>query len=368
MNSTSARRVLASAAVLALGAGVTACGAANEAPSGNRTGGAGSSLSGKLNGAGSTAQQSAMTAWIAKFQGQNTGVTINYNPNGSGGGVTSFTSGAVQFAASDAALDPTKGEVAAAKKACGTNALEVPDYISPIAIIYNVKGVSKLNLDPKTISGIFSGAIKTWNDKAIAADNPGVKLPSTKITPVHRSDESGTTKNFTDYLNKAGQGAWKYEADKVWPIKSGAGANGTSGVISAVKAGDGSIGYADESQAKGMTVANIKVGSSYVPPTAEGAAKAFEASPQDSSRTPGDLVFKVDRTTTAAGAYPLMLTSYLIACPSYPKGQGDIVKSFLSYVVSSEGQSVAASQAGSAPLPSSVQAKAAKIIAGISTK
>lgn len=365
MNRTVLRRVAApSLAALALGLAISACGASNESSNGSSSG----SLSGTLHGAGSSAQESAMGAWRSGFQTANSGVTVNYDPTGSGAGVQGFTSGALDFAASDSALDPTAGEVAAAKARCGAGALEVPDYISPIAVLYNLKGVSKLNLSAKTISGIFDGKITTWNDAAITAENPGATLPSTKITPVHRSDESGTTKNFTDYLSKASTGAWTFKADKVWPLKSGEAANGTSGVVAAVKAGDGSIGYADNSQAGGLTVASIKVGNVYTAPSAAGAAKALEVSPVDTTRATGDLAVKVDRTTTEAGAYPLMLTSYLIACPTYDKAKADLVKGFLTYIVSTQGQSDAAKNAGSAPLPASLQAKAATIINSITAK
>ena len=149
-----------------------------------------------------------MDAWRASFQKQNSGATVNYDPAGSGAGVEKFNAGGIDFAGSDSALDAEKGEVAAAKKNCGADAIEVPNYVSPIAVVFNLEGVSDLQLSPKTIAGIFDGKIKTWDDAAIKADNPDAKLPSTKIDPVHRSDESGTTKNFTDYLEKAGDGAW----------------------------------------------------------------------------------------------------------------------------------------------------------------
>jgi phosphate transport system substrate-binding protein len=364
VNRTALRRIAApGVAALALGLAVSACGAANE--SGNSSG---SSLSGTLKGAGSSAQESAMDAWRAGFQKDNSGVTVNYDPSGSGAGVEQFNAGALDFAGSDAALDPEKGEVDAAKQRCGANALEVPDYVSPIAVVYNLDGVDKLNLSAKTISAIFDGKITKWDDAAIKTDNPDATLPGSAITPVHRSDESGTTKNFTDYLEKAGEGAWSHPADKVWPIKSGEAANGTSGVIAAVKAGAGSIGYADESQVGDLSVASIKVGDAFVAPSAEGAAKALEVSPVDDTRTEGDLAIKVDRTTTEAGAYPLMLTSYLIACPTYDKAKADLVKDFLKYVVSTDGQQQAADNAGSAPLPSSLQQKAEQIIDSISAK
>jgi phosphate transport system substrate-binding protein len=363
VNRTVLRRVAAPGiAALALGLAVSACGAGNE------SGGSGSSLSGTLKGAGSSAQDAAMTAWRAGFQTDNSKVTVNYDPSGSGAGVEQFNAGAIDFAGSDAALDPTKGEVDAAKSRCGANALEVPDYVSPIAVVYNLPGVDKLQLSADVIAKIFDGKIKKWNDQAIAAENPDAKLPGDAISPVHRSDESGTTKNFTDYLSKAAGGAWSYPADKVWPIKSGEAANGTSGVISAVTQGKGSIGYADDSQAGTLSKASIKVGDVYVAPSADGAAKALAASPVDDTRTEGDLAIKVDRTTTEAGAYPLMLTSYLIACPTYDSAKADLVKGFLSYIVSTAGQQKAATTAGSAPLPSELQQKAAQIIDTIKAK
>jgi phosphate transport system substrate-binding protein len=363
VNSTSLRRVaLPGIAALTLGLAVSACGAGNETTTGN------SKLSGTLKGAGSSAQEAAMGAWRADFQKANPKVTVNYDPSGSGAGVQQFNAGAVDYAGSDAALDPTKGEVDGAKKRCGANALEVPDYVSPIAVVFNLPGIKTLNLDAVTISKIFDGKITKWNDPAIVKLNAAAKLPSTKIAPVHRSDESGTTKNFTDYLSQAGSGAWTYPADKVWPIKSGEGANGTSGAVAAVKNGAGTIGYVDDSQAQGLPKASIKVGSAWVAPSAQGAATALAASPIDTTRTTGDLAVKVDRTTTTAGAYPLMLTSYLIACPTYPAAKADVVKGLLSYIVSTGGQTSAAKTAGSAPLPANLQKKAADIIATIKAK
>lgn len=364
MNRTALRRTAApGVAALALGVALSACGAGNETNSSSD-----STLSGTLKGAGSSAQESAMDAWRAGFQSANADVTVNYDPSGSGAGVEQFNAGAIDFAGSDAALDPTKGEVDAAEQRCGANALEVPDYVSPIAVVYNLDGVDSLNLSARTISQIFDGTVTTWNDPAIKADNPDAKLPDTAITPVHRSDESGTTKNFTDYLAQAGEGAWKSPADKVWPLKSGEAANGTSGVIAAVKAGAGSVGYADESQVGDLKTVSIKVGDAFVAPSAEGAAKALAVSPVDDTRTQGDLAVKVDRTTTEAGAYPLMLTSYLIACPTYDGAKADLVKGFLKYVVSTEGQQKAADNAGSAPLPAELQKKAEQIIDTISAK
>ncbi len=139
-------------------------------------------------------------------------------------------------------------------------------------------------------------------------------------------------------------------------------------MVASVKNGAGSIGYVDASQAGDLAKATLKVGSAFTAPSADGAAKALAASPVDDTRTEGDLAIKVDRTTTAAGAYPLMLTSYAIACPTYSGAKADLVKKYLSYVVSSEGQQDAASNAGSAPLPAELQTKAASIVAGIKKK
>ena len=365
MKRTSFRTVVVpTAAAVALGLGLSACGAANEAPSGNgdSSNAASSKLSGTLNGAGSSAQEAAQGAWTAGFQSSNPDVTVNYDPVGSGGGREQFLGGGVQFAGSDSYL--ADDELASSKKVCnGEAAFEVPDYISPIALVYNLDGVDNLQLSAKTAAGIFSGKITTWDDPAIKADNPGAKLPGDKISPVHRSDESGTTDNFTQWLSAAGEGAWTAEPDSVFPVKGGEGAQGTSGVIDAVKNGKGTIGYADESQAGDLSVAKIKVGNAYVAPSAEGAAKVVDISKPVSGRSTTDLAVDVNRTTTEAGAYPLVLVSYLIGCPSYKdQATADLVKGYLSYIVSGEGQQAAAKTAGSAPLSSTFSDKATAVV------
>ncbi len=357
------RLVLPTIAALTLGAALTGCGAANE---GGSSSSSSSDLSGQLSGSGSSAQEAAMDAWRSGFQSANSGVTVNYDPAGSGAGIEKFTGGGVDFAGSDSPL-ATDGEVPAAKKRCGADAIEVPDYVSPIALVYNLDGVDDLQLAPKTAADIFSGKVTTWDDAEIKADNPDAKLPSTRIAPVHRSDESGTTDNFTDYLQKASAGAWKFDHNKTWPIKSGEGAKGTSGVVAAVTKASGAIGYADDSQAGSLSKASVKVGSDYVAPSAEGAAKTLEVSPLEDGRPANDIAVDIDRATTEAGAYPLLLTSYLIACPTYKdSGTADTVKAFLSYIVSSDGQEAAAKNAGSAPLPDSLGKKAQGIIDSIS--
>ncbi len=185
---------------------------------------------------------------------------------------------------------------------------------------------------------------------------------------MHRSDDSGTTKNFTDYLNQAGDGAWKYEAADTFPTK-GEAAEGTSGVISAVNNGEGTIGYADESQAGSLGKVNVKVGEEYVEPSAEGAAKVVAISPAAEGRTEVDMAVDLDRTTTDSGAYPVVLLSYLIACQTYEDaGEAALVKSYLEFAISSEGQAAAQENAGSAPLDPSVAEKAMSIVEKISAK
>ncbi|MGZ4456938.1 MAG: phosphate ABC transporter substrate-binding protein PstS [Nocardioides sp.] len=366
MKSTSIRRaIVPGIAVVALA--LTGCSAANDSGSSNSGSG---SLSGTLNGGGSSAQESAQAAWRAGFQSQNSGVTVNYDPVGSGTGRENFISGAYKFAGSDSALSTDGGELDKAKQTCnGEDPIEVPAYVSPIAVVYNLSGVDSLNLSADVIAEIFSGKITKWNDPAIAKENPGAKLPSTTITPVHRSDDSGTTKNFTDYLSKAGGGKWTAEPDSIWPTQGGEAAEGTSGLVASVKSGDGTIGYADESQAGDLGIAAIKVGSEYTKPSAEGAAKVLANSPRTPGRPAVDMSIDVDRTTTESGAYPLMLTSYLIACQHYASASdAALVKGFLSYAVSTEGQQAAAQQAGSAPLDAKLQQEAASIVSKIAAK
>ena len=363
---TSSKWFVVLSAAVTLAIALAACGS-----SGDTTGGSGgsSSVSGEIAGAGSTAQQAAQEAWIAEFENENSGVTISYDPVGSGGGREQFIAGGTAFAGSDAALSTEEGELEKAEKRCKTGQLiEVPNYISPIAIIYNLPGVEDLQLDPETLAKIFNQEITSWNDKAIAADNPGVELPDTRITPVNRSDESGTTENFTEYLSEVVPSIWSYEVSGDWPVKGGEAASGTSGVVEAVAAGEGAIGYADASQAGELGAAKIKVGKVYAEPTPEAAAKVLEESPLDKELSPGKytLAYKLDRKTESEGTYPIVLTSYLIACTKYDSAdEASAVKAYLEYVISPEGQELAAEQAGSAPLSSALTSKVTPAIEAI---
>jgi phosphate transport system substrate-binding protein len=356
-------RKAAPAAALALALGLSACGAANESDdSGSDTG---TKVSGTLNAGGSSAQEAAVAAWKKSFQTTNPDATVNYDPSGSGAGREQFLAGGLAIAGSDAYLDDD--ELAKAKEVCKGDVIEVPVYVSPIAVIYNLKGVDELNLSPKTIGAIFEGKIKKWDDAAIKADNPDAKLPSSKITPVHRSDDSGTTKNFTDYLDQASEGGWSGGVVETWPLKSGEAAEGTSGVVAAVKGGEGTIGYADESQAGDLGQAKVKVGDEFTAATPEAGAKVLDTSTPVAGRAATDIAIDVDRKTTESGVYPIILASYQIACQT-PAKDAELIKAWLTYVSSDEGQAAAAEGAGSAPLTpdfgKKVQAAIATIKAG----
>ncbi|GAA4702140.1 phosphate ABC transporter substrate-binding protein PstS [Pseudonocardia yuanmonensis] len=360
------RARIAAVGLAASGAIVLAgCGAANE---GSSAGGASSApsanVSGTISGAGASSQQAAMQAWIAGFTGANPDATVNYDPVGSGGGRTQFVEGGTAFAGSDAYLKDQQLEQARTR--CGGSVIEVPNYVSPIAVVYKLDGVSNLNLAPATIAGIFDRKITTWNAPEIAADNPGVTLPNTPITPVNRSDESGTTENFTEYLSAAAPQAWPHEPDGNWPVQGGEAAQGTSGVIGAVSGGNGTIGYADASQAGQLGKVNVKVGNDYVGPTPEAAAKILEESQRVEGQGDTSFAFELNRTTTEAGTYPIVLVSYLIACPQYSDvAQANLVKAFMGYVVSADGQQAAAQAAGSAPLSDTLRQQITPVIDGI---
>ena len=368
MKTSLRRAVVPGVAALALAASLAACGDSNNTASGDTTDG-GAALSGTLAGGGSSAQGSAQQAWMAAFQQQNSGVTITYDPVGSGTGRTSFESGAYAFAGSDAFIANPSDEYTKAKTQCGADPIEVPSYISPIAVVFNLKGIDSLKLDAKTIANIFNGSITKWNDPAIASQNSGVKLPDAAIHTVHRSDDSGTTQNFTEYLSKAGEGAWKSDPSQTWPSTNGLSGNGTSGVVNSIQGGEGTIGYADASQAGGLGVVSIKVGSSYNAPSAEGAAAVVENSKLDPSATDSQLIYDINRTDDAQGAYPLILVSYLLACPTYSDANtAAMVKGYLSYIVSQDGQKAGSSAAGSAPLSSATSDKATAILDKIAAK
>ncbi len=341
------------AAIGLLALGVAACGESDSTAADG--GDVATELSGEIAGAGASSQEAAQEAWIAGLLDANPDLTISYDPIGSGGGREQFAAGGTEYGGTDSAFEGE--ELAAAKERCGPGELiQIPVYVSPIAIIYNVAGVDSLQLDAATLARIFDQKITTWNDPAIAELNPDAELPDTRITPVNRSDESGTTENFVDYLSQAAAKDWPHEVDGNWPVKGGEAAQGTSGVVDAVKSGDGTIGYADASQAGDLGVATVKVGEELVGPTPEAAAAIVENSPE--SKDGGQYVFayELDRKTDASGTYPIVLVSYEMACTAYDdEGTAEIVKGLMDYIISPEGQDAAAANAGSAPISDSIR-------------
>ena len=330
-------------------------------------------ISGNFSGAGASSQQAAVEAWSAGFQGTNPEAKIAYNPSGSGAGVQTFLTGATAWAGSDKAL--ADDEVEQSKSVCteGT-AFDVPVYISPIAVVFNLKGVSDagkhINMDAATIAKIFDGKITKWNDPAIADQNKDLKLPDTAITVVHRSDKSGTTQNFVSYFKDVTPDNWTYDLSENWPNEVGQGAKGTSGVISTVKQADGTIGYADFSQVGDLGTVAVKVGDKYNEISAEAGSKVIGDSKQDDT-VKGDnrIVIKINHATEAEGAYPIVLVSYDIVCPAYKDTkQAEFAKAWLTYVTSDEGQKAAQDAAGTAPLPSSLKSEITKSIEAIKTK
>lgn len=343
----SARGAAAAISASVLTLGLAACGGDDTSSASGEAG----DLSGDIAGAGSSAQGAAMQAWIAGFTEVAPDVTVTYDPVGSGGGREQFTAGGVSFAGSDAYLSDEDGEVAAAQETCGGEFIEFPAYISPIAIAYNLPGVDTLNLSASVIAQIFDTKITSWDDPAIAELNPDADLPSTAITPVHRSDESGTTENFVDYLAQAAPEDWPYEVDGNWPAEGGEAANQTQGVAAALNGGEGAIGYIDASQAGDLGVAAVQVGEEFVDYSPEAAAAVVDAAEVVEGR--GELSNAIDlpRDTAEEGVYPVVLVSYQLACQTYDdQATADNVKAFFEYVISEEGQQLAAENAGSAPI------------------
>ena len=306
-----------------------------------------------------------MTAWTQGVSSVAPNLTVQYSPDGSGAGREKFLQGATSFAGSDAAMDEEEAEQA--KQVCGDQgAFHVPAYISPIAVAYNLPGVEEnIKMDAETIARVFTGEITTWNDEAIASQNEGVELPDTPITVVHRSDDSGTTENFTAYLTEAAGDAWSYDEVETWPADITAeSAQGTTGVVGLVSSNEGAITYADASAVDGLGTVDVKVGEEYVAYSAEAAAATVEKSEANE-----DGSIELDRATTEAGVYPVVLVSYHIYCNQYKDQETvDQVKAFAEYVISEDGQSTAEGAAGNAPISAATRDAAMERIEAISAQ
>ncbi|MEU2179286.1 phosphate ABC transporter substrate-binding protein PstS [Streptomyces thermolilacinus] len=352
---------------------LTACGSDdNTNPSGEKKPTAASDVKcdgakGQLLAAGSTAQKNAMDIWVKNFQAACSGVEVNYQAIGSGGGITKFNQGQVAFAGSDSALK--EEEVAESQKICkGGKGINLPMVGGPVAIGYKLDGVDGLVLDASTLAKIFDSKITKWNDPAIAKLNPGVKLPDVAIQAFHRSDESGTTQNLGKYLSEAAPADWKHDPKtKSWPAPGGQAANGSSGVAAAVKDTNGAIGYFELSYAKASSISTVKLNTGAAQPveaTTENASKAIAAA--KIKGTGNDLALSLDYKTKAEGAYPIILVTYEIACDKGNKAETlPTLKAFLNYTVSDEGQKVL-SDAGYAPLPAEIATKVREIVPTLS--
>lgn len=329
-----------------------------------------SSLAGTITGGGSTAQNAAMNAWTTGFSTLHPKVQVQYASVGSGAGRAGLLAGGTEFAGSDAYLKDE--EEAESRATCGPQgAINIPAYISPITVAFNLPGVQSLNLDAPTVARIFNGQITSWQDEAIAKLNPGVKIPDVPMTVVVRSDDSGTTENFTEYLHEAAPQQWKSDPSGSWPSGTRVEqAQGNSGVVTTVTRTEGAITYADDSLVDdSLGKAAIGSGDTFVEVSGEAAARAVEEAERVEGRGEHDISLALDRTTTAQGAYPLVMVSYFILCSSYTDAkQLELVKTFADYVVSDEGQQVAAESAKSAPMPKNLAGQARDAVASITLR
>jgi phosphate transport system substrate-binding protein len=347
-------QLAAAGAVLAMAMGVAACSSSSNPPNSGSTGGSGggsSTVSGTINAAGSTFQTNFQQAAIAEFKSTSPSITVNYDGVGSGTGRSDLYKNSVLLAGSDSPI-PAKE---ASEVPTGKTVLYFPVQVGPIAIAYNLSGIKGLKLDAPTLAKIFQGQVKTWNDPAIKALNPGVSLPSTAITLAVRSDSSGTTQNFSQYLVDAAGSGWTLGTSSTikWPSTAHAG-NGGTGVAQIVKSTPGAIGYVDFSTAtaSGLSAATIKNSDgSYVAPSSAGAtAAASHVTPKS------DLTFSaVDQP--GATSYPITYQSWDLVYATQPNANdAALLKAYLGYLLG-QGQSLLTSL-NLAPLPANIDSAA----------
>jgi phosphate transport system substrate-binding protein len=330
----------AAVTVLATGTLVlSACGNNNTTNEGGATSGASSSQAnvgcgGKhtLKASGSTAQANAMARFVKAFEQACSGQTLNYTANGSGAGIKEFVGNQTDFGGSDVAL--SDDEHGKAQQRCGSPAWDLPVVFGPIAVTYNVTGVTSLNLDGPTAAKVFNGAIKTWNDPAITALNAGTALPDLPIHVVFRSDQSGTTDNFQQYLDAASDGAWGKGHGKSFNGGVGEGAKGNDGTSAAIKNTPWSITYNEWSFAQAQKLNEAKIVTSAGPdPVAistDSVGKTIAAAKIKGQGN--DLVLDTLSfyKPTQPGAYPIVLATYEVVCSKYSDSQvGTAVKAFL---------------------------------------
>jgi phosphate ABC transporter phosphate-binding protein len=351
---------LALATVIGGGA-VTACGSDDNrhGASGTATGGpAGTVGCGGKNGLtaeGSTAEQNAMAVFNQVWGQYCPGKNVSYNPTGSGAGREQFIAGHVDFAGADSPL--VADQIGPAAKRCdGNPAWDLPLVFGPVALVYNLPGVEGLVVSSDALAKLFSGRITLWNDPVLAALNPGVALPDTTVVPVYRSDSSGTTDNVQKYLTAAAPQSWTRGVGTEFQGGVGEGAAKSAGVIQAVRATPGAIGYVEKGFADqaGVPYARIDTGHGVVPLTNDTATNAIQAASfvADGNDLVLDLIpmYTSQQQTT----YPLVLATYEIVCSKgYDPDTSTAIKSFLT-VAANNGQSGLTS-AGYVPLPDKVK-------------
>ncbi|MGV0745351.1 phosphate ABC transporter substrate-binding protein PstS [Mycolicibacterium sp. XJ870] len=336
---------------------LTACGSDNNAgTAGSPTNGdaaASAECGGKnsLTAEGSTAQQNAIAefnnAWGQACSGKN----LSYNPTGSGAGREQFIAKQVDFAGSDSALEDA--QIQAAADRCGGNpAWHLPLVFGPVAMAYNIEGVDTLVVNADLLAKIFQGQITKWNDPAIAALNEGATLPDVAITPIYRSDSSGTTDNFQKYLTAAAPQSWTKGDGSEFNGGAGEGAQKSAGVVQAVQATPGAIGYVEKgfAQQAQLPFAQIDSGAGAVELTDETAGKAIDAATFVAEGNDLALDLNALYSSKEAGSYPLVLATYNIVCSKgYDADTAAAVKSFMTVAIN-QGQANL-SAAGYVPLP-----------------
>jgi phosphate transport system substrate-binding protein len=343
------RFTAAGLALAAMALFVAACSSSSSGSGGS----SGSGLSGTLNGSGSTLQLVYQQQAIQSFKSIQPSITVNYGGGGSGKGRTDLASNVVQFAGSDSPISST--DLPLFK---GKTVLYFPILIGPITVSYNLPGIkSGLKLDAPVIAGIFQAKITKWNDPQIAALNPGVKLPSTAITIAHRSDSSGTTQNFSEFLVEGAPSVWKLGSDSTinWPANS-RGGNANGGAAQIIKTTAGAVGYVDYADAKasGLTWASVKnQAGNYVAPSVQSATEAAS-----NAQVKPDLTFSAI-WASGAQSYPITAQSWVLVYQKQSSSNTTkLLKSYIGYLVG-DGQKLLP-QLGYAPLPSNIdqQAKA----------
>lgn len=294
---------------------------------------------GYLMGAGSTAQQgvldSAIAAYGAACRGSN---TVEYDGKGSGDGVTNFVNGLTHFAGTDTVMDADATEKA--KRRCnGNEAWHLPMVVGPIALAHNVEGVDDLVLTPEVVAKIFNGEISHWNDAQILALNPGANLPSQSITVVHRSDASGTTENFTAWLNAAAGDQWASDkVSKNWK-GSGEGAAKSDGVATQVQQTPGAITYVESSYAEDykLPIAGLETGRGVVQLDDASVAKTLAGAQRTGQGS--DMRLRLDPVPDDPEAYPLVQVTYEVVCSAgLGAEQTEILKDFLGFMAEQQTQ------------------------------